>query len=524
MALSQSSNRQQDEVIAGIREAAERDLETFIKLVSPKQLLGSIHSELISWMIRQEAGTHQLILLPRDHQKSRMIAYRVAWEITRNPALRVLYISSTSALAEKQLGLIKTIITSPIYTKYWPEMLHKDEGKRERWTQSEISVDHPLRKSEGVAEPTVFTGGLTTSLTGFHCDIAVLDDVVVQENAYTNEGRNKVESQYSLIASIEGAQSQQWIVGTHYHPKDLYMTLKTKEVEIYNDSGDLIEETPLYEVFERVVEDHGDGSGQYLWPKQMRADGKWFGFDQNILARKKAQYLDKSQFRAQYYNDPNDMADAPISTSQFQYFDKKFLVRQGGDWYFNRSRLNVFAAMDFAYSFKKKADFTAIVVVGIDEDRNVYVLDIERIKTDKIKDYYELLLRHHIKWDIRKLRAETSAGQQAIVKELKSSYLFPNGIRLSIDEHKPTRHDGTKQERINSVLQPRYDQLKVWHYRGGECQTLEEELVLRNPPHDDVKDALASAIEIAVPPVGGHRGMYQDSNVVFHSRFGGVAA
>ena len=143
-------------------------------------------------MTRQGAKSHQLILLPRDHQKSRMIAYRTAWEITKKPWLRVLYISSTSGLAEKQLSLIKTILTSPIYRRYWPEMIHKDEGKRERWTISDISVDHPLRKEEGVAEPTIFTGGLTTSLTGFHCDIAVLDDVVVQENAYTQDGPDKI--------------------------------------------------------------------------------------------------------------------------------------------------------------------------------------------------------------------------------------------------------------------------------------------------------------------------------------------
>ena len=38
-------------------------------------------------------------------------------------------------------------------------------------------LDHPLRKKENVRDPSIFTGGLTTSLTGLHCDIAVLDDV-----------------------------------------------------------------------------------------------------------------------------------------------------------------------------------------------------------------------------------------------------------------------------------------------------------------------------------------------------------
>lgn len=40
----------------------------------------------------------------------------------------------------------------------------------------------------------------------------------------------------------------------------------------------------------------------------------------------------------------------------------------------------------------------------------------------------------------------------------------------------------------------------MWHYRGGNCELLEEELVQQRPPHDDIKDALASAVEIATPP------------------------
>lgn len=132
-----------------IRGAAESSLEAFIKLIAPHRMLGSIHQELIGWWTRQEGKTHQLCLLPRGHQKSMLIAYRVAWEITRSPSTTVLYISSTANLAEKQLKAVQDILTSPIYRRIWPEMINDQEGKRERWTTSEISVDHPKRKLEG---------------------------------------------------------------------------------------------------------------------------------------------------------------------------------------------------------------------------------------------------------------------------------------------------------------------------------------------------------------------------------------
>jgi len=105
----------------------------------------------------------------------------------------------------------------------------------------------------------------------------------------------------------------------------------------------------VYEVFERQVEDSGVGSGQFIWPRTMRKDGKWFGFNQEILARKKAQYIDKAQFRAQYYNDPNDASSSMINRDKFQYYDKKYLSRNAGHWFFKDRRLNVYAAIDFAF-------------------------------------------------------------------------------------------------------------------------------------------------------------------------------
>lgn len=506
-----------------IRLAAEADLETFIRLVHPQRVLGGVHSELISWWNRQGHSHHQLVLLPRDHGKSAMVAYRVAWEITRNPAVRILYISSTANLAEKQLKFIKDILDSKIYRRYWPEMTHPDEGKREKWTSSEISVDHPLRKAEAIRDPTIFTGGLTTGLTGMHCDIAVLDDVVVKENAYTEEGREKVRSQYSLLASIEGADAYEWVVGTRYHPADLYADMQQIKVELFDDNGELVSEEFVYEVFERQVEDIGDGTGQFLWPRQQRTDGKYFGFDQRILAQKRAKYLDKTQFRAQYYNDPNDAESAPISRDLFQYYNKNHISISSGSVYYNSRRLNVFAAVDFAYSLGKRRDYTSIVVVGVDAFNNVYILDIERFKTDKIKEYFDKILSLHQRWGFRKIRAEVSGAQSVIVKEIKDNYIRTLGLSLSVDEFRPNRHMGSKEERIIASLSPRYENQQIWHYKGGNCEILEEELVLQNPPHDDIKDCLASVIGICTAPTS-HLVQSREPRWkgVTNSRFGGI--
>lgn len=508
--------------VSTIRELAEADLVTFIRLVHPLRLLGAVHEELIQWWNRSDAKSHQLVLLPRDHMKSALTAYRVAWEITKNPALRVLYISSTANLAEKQLKFIKDIFTSDIYRRYWPEMVNVDEGRRERWTTSEISVDHPIRKIKNVRDPTIFIAGLTTGIVGMHCDIAVLDDIVTGENAWTEEGRTKVKTQYSLLSSIEGADSREWVVGTRYHLADLFSEMLEMRVEEFDVDGDLLYSEPLYEVFERVLEDVGDGTGQYLWPRTQNKAGDWFGFNSKIRATKYSQYLDKAQFRAQYYNDPNDPDSAPLDSDLFQYYNRSLLSRSGGTTWYNGQRLNVFAAVDFAYSLQKKADYSAIAVVGVAPDNFYYILEIDRFKTDLISEYFNRIQQLHMKWGFRKIRAETSVAQKVIVRDLKENYIRQNGLALAVDEFSPSRAQGNKEERIAATLYPRYQNRQIWHYKGGNCQILEEELVQQNPAHDDVKDALTACIQICVAPTFSS----QKANPFegkFHPRFGGIS-
>jgi phage terminase large subunit-like protein len=228
-------------------------------------------------------------------------------------------------------------------------------------------------------------------------------------------------------------------------------------------------------------------------------------------------------FRAQYYNDPQDASSSPIQRDLFQYYDPQFLSMRNGYWEFKGKRLNVFAAIDFAYTMNATSDSTSIVTIGVDGDNNYFVLDIDRFKTDKISEYFNRILKAHEKWSFRKIRAEISAAQSVIVKDLRESYIRPMGLSLAIEEFKPSRVQGSKEERILSVLEPKYANRQIWHYAGGLCQSLEEELMFANPAHDDIKDALASAIDFAVPPTNIFRMLKEKvAPFTYHTRFGGV--
>jgi hypothetical protein len=515
MAKANKHDKQLDQ----LRKRCENDIVFLARQLNPKRVYAPIHEEFLYWLDRQDATSNLLGLLPRGHQKSHLMAVKAVKDIVTNPCITILYISATSELAEQQLFAIKQMLASDLVQVLWPDLCHPEEGKRTRWNVSDIIVDHPDRAAENVRDCTVSARSVSANITGLHADRLYLDDLVVPGNAYTEEGRSKVESMYSQLASIKNPGARTLAVGTRYHPRDIYGKMLDMEEVIFDDDGNELGTAPVFEILERVVEEQG----VFLWPRTRRMDGQWFGFDAKVLARIKAEYFDTAQFYAQYYNNPNDPTSDRVSRDKFQYYDRKFVTKQGAHWFFQNKRLNVTAAIDFAFSLSKAADFTVIVVIGIDQDHNIYVLDIDRFKTDgRIKEYYEHIMGMYMKWGFRKLRAEVTAAQKAIVRELKDSYIRKNGIALSIEDFRPTRNDGSKEERVAAVLEPRYDNLNMWHYKGGLCSLLEDELIMIRPPHDDIKDTLASAVEVAVAPSVSFR-KPQEDNVIFNTRFGGVA-
>tara|TARA_R110000851_G_scaffold258264_1_gene410705 strand:- start:18842 stop:20440 length:1599 start_codon:yes stop_codon:yes gene_type:complete len=485
-----------------VREAAMEDLYLFARLVNPGYMYGSIHREIFRWLQdynlygQGHAFTdNKLLMLPRAHLKSHVVATFCAWMITRHPEITILYTSATAQLATTQLYDIQNILDSDIYRKYWPEYINPEVGKREKWSQTEIKIDHPQRKKEGIRDATIICAGLTTNTTGWHADLICGDDLVVPENAYTEDGRESVSKKSSQFTSIRNTGGFTVACGTRYHPSDIYADWKDSTYADYDENDEYLGKKAVWDVKEHVVEK----DDVFLWPRAVRSDGKAFGFDKRSLARIEAEYSDRTQFFAQYYNDPNDPGSARMGRECFQYFNPRHLTRENGYWQYNGKRLNVYAAVDFAYSLSARADYTAIVVVGVDSDDNIYVLDIDRFKSYKTIEYFQHIRDLHSKWGFKKIQAEITAAQKTISESIKD-FVRKDGLRLKVEEFRPTKKEGSKEERIAAVLEHRYEDLDVWHREGGWTPTLEDELIMSRPPHDDIKDALAAAVSIAIKP------------------------
>ena len=516
-----------------LREYLEGNLFEFAKYLNPHYAYGDVHRKVFEWLTSPNAGDHQLLLLPRAHLKSHCIAVWAVWQITKEPWTTMVYLSAGEDLATNQVYAIKNMMTCDRYRLLWPEMIKEQEGERSKWSAWAFNVDHPEREARGVRDNTIIVKTVKANAVGLHCSHLVLDDVVVPRFAYTATGRKEVQQSVSQFASIKNPGAVTKAVGTRYHPADLYNDFAQAQRKMFEEDGTFTGIVPLWEIFEAKVEDspNQDMTGLYLWPRTMHPlSREWHGFNTQVLAGILAQYEstgEREQFFAQYYNDPNDPESYRLTKDSFHYYDKKYLKQSGDYWYYKEKKLNIFAAMDVAgtgWSEKggKAADYTAVAVIGVDADSDIYILDLDQFKTADFNEYYKRVFDLQMYWGFRKITIETnSIGKQ--VKQAIENLAYENGTKLVVEGVSKTWVGGSKQERHAAILEPRYKQGKVFHFKGGYIPELEEQIILARPRHDDLEDAVCIAMEAARPPSKGHgiAANQQNSKIVYHPIFGG---
>lgn len=526
------SNNKVNKFIESKRKELENDLFAFARYINPSYIYGAIHEEIFRWL-QSDNEKNQLLLIPRGHLKSHCLAVWALWWVTKHPWTTMVYVSATDKLAIVQLFAIKQMMESQRYRLLWPEMIADRENDREVWNKTEIMVDHPLRKERMVRDYTIHATSIKGNNTGLHCDVLLFDDIVIDKNAYTELGRDEVAKGAGSFIAIKNANAIVKAVGTLYHPADIYHHWMVGEEEIYDsETGELTGSEPIWVIKEHVVEDSPNraGTGNFLWPRQMHPEtGVWEGYDISTLARKRSEYFTTglhAEFYSQYYNDTNASSSHRVDRDNFQYYDEKNLKIYDGKVLYNNKQLKVFAGMDVAWTEKRGADYTAIAVIGVDEDGFTYILDLRRFHTSQFDVYYNEVIELHRRWGFRHIRVETNAGGKFVAQELKNRIRI-NGDSLAVEGKHASRNEGTKQERHAAILEPRYANQSVFHFRGGLIGVYEDEVVLERPPHDDMIDAVCSAIDISKPPAKKHKSWnYMDDNkkVITDSRFGGRRA
>jgi predicted phage terminase large subunit-like protein len=171
------------------------------------------------------------------------------------------------------------------------------------------------------------------------------------------------------------------------------------------------------------------------------------------------------------------------------YLNGEFVNLSGGliqpGWIRHESKapegLRLAMGVDLAISEKEGADYTAIVVLGRDNNGNIHIVDAQRTKSP-FNEVLEFIKRKAVQHKPVTIAIEQVQYQAAVVQELLRKTSLPvRGVRPDRD----------KQARF-MPLAARYEQGLVWH--AGTFRDYEDELTaFPHGAHDDCVDAAAHA-------------------------------
>lgn len=454
---------------AMLKEKAGKNLYLFNKYVLEAEKgdenfvpLAPFHKELCNF-VQDRPDKKKLILIPRSHLKTKLIStgYPV-FKITNNPKIRILISSATWQMAvDIHTAIQKALQGSERLIEIWGDF----SSDATEWSSGRTRLAVNSKR-----EPTITAAGIDNNLVGGHYDLILMDDVVNRDNITTIDQINKVITRYKDYLDLLEPNGELIVIGTRWHDSDLYGWILDPSNEAKNDFLTLV--MRAYEGNLMTGEDFSP-----LWPGKFGREG--------LL--KKLRSEGWAHFSSQYMNDPVPEEDATFKRSWFRYY-------QADD--IKGALLNKFLLIDPAISLAKDADYTAMLVIGVDEYNNIFILDIVRRRMSPNEIINEIFRLKEI-WRVSDVAMEQVAFQKAIGYSLRDDMRFKRQP-FHITELKP--NERSKDSRIKG-LQPLYENGKIFHNKFLSNNIYLEDELVRFPrsSHDDIIDGLAYAPDIIYP-------------------------
>ena len=416
-----------------------------------------VHGEWDKWH-KASKKRIKMILVPRGTFKSTFFTIGGSVQaLAANRNERILIANATLSNSQNFLGEIKEHLTKnetlkTLYGEFYDPKL--------KWNESEIVVTN---RSLGIKESNITAAGVGGNLVSQHYSKIFCDDLVNLENSSTRLQSDKVIDWWRRAFSLLDYDGEMTIIGTRWSYYELYSWI----VEKYSHLADI------------HIKGAYNKDGSLYFPELL---------DEEKLTELKG--LQGSYvFSSFYLNDPVDEESALIKRSQVKYYG------EGEDKELPRN-LNIFAVCDPAVSQSANADYSCILVIGIDHENNWYVLEVRRGRWTVGELISELFAVNEL-WHPVTMSIEVIGQAQGLMTPIHDEENRMNKY-LPLYQIK-ARIDVRKEMRIRSVLQPRFERGKIFIKR--DMFELEEE-ILKFPrgKHDDMIDAMTDIDEISFMP------------------------
>lgn len=429
--------------------------------------LQPLHASIIHNVSDNQAS---MDLAPRGHGKSTIgdVDFCIT-KVLRNPDIRIMIGSKTQTQASAFLKEIR------IHFEQNVNLIRIfGDWKKSRdnvWNDKEFTVN---RRTVIKKEATISALGASGAVVSKHFDIIIGDDLVGFENARTEAQRKVLKEWFysSLYPTLE-PDGEIHILGTRYSPMDLYENLiKSKNYKVNVQQAITIK----------------DGQEVSLWESK-------FSLEKLRSIREEAGLI---IFNMQYQNN-TELAKGKIF--KYRYF--KHFEEYEVDYALNRVRVKVLDAQgvpfwipvriymgaDLAISEDETSnnDYFVLTVIGVDKNKNVYVLDYLKERLSFNAQLNAILDYGRNKFPmVERIGVETVQYQKSLAQEIRRLSLLPV-INIQTSKDKVTR------AMRRSAL---FENGKVW-FRIGMDDLEECLLLFPEVDHDDLFDGLDFALTVA---------------------------
>lgn len=424
---------------------------------------------------RQHKG---MLLVPRGCLKTSIGTIALAiWLLARNPNARILISSHTHEVAKDFLQKIKgELEQNPDLRAIVGDW---KAGARE-WSEDAIIIS---ARTEVLKEPSIDTAGVNKAKTGGHYDFIINDDLHSENNIDAPSSRARVYRYVQTMYPILEPGGVFLIIATRWATDDAPGRLLKQDEERRRKHADAKPE------WETLIREAHNPDGSLYYPHKLSED---------FLTQQK-QSLDDKMYSVWYLNRPMSEGSQFFPKAWWQYFDGEIetipVTTLTNDLQTIVVRITL--ALDPAYSSSKRADAAGITVVAMDNERNWWVLEAERVFGGPV--YVVPAVMYFLRlYNIHIMSVETMANQE-LYRHLMQEEFRKSGYYCSLHEYKEAQQ--SKNRRIES-LQPLFKQKKMFLRRGLSYlfEELEEWTGTPADRHDDLLDSLAQHQQISSPP------------------------
>ena len=399
-----------------------------------------------------------IVTLPPRHGKSEMISRRfIPWLMGKDPYKSIIFATYNEDFAQDFGADCRSIMGSAQYKQVFPGFAFRQGGA----SKSRIQSDN------GGMSVFVGRGG---SITGRGGDVLVVDDPIKDSvEAMSPTLRETLWSWFTQVfmTRLMTEKSKVVIVTTRWHEDDLVGRLTDPSNPHFTK-----EECSKWKII-NLPAFAGDNDplkrkeGEVLWPERFNTD---------FLEAQRN--LDPRGFSALYQQQPSPEDGDLFQRENIQFYEKRNLPKD----------LRIYAASDHAVGIDKtRHDATCLLIVGVDEQDDIYLLDCWWSKQPSdivVKAMIELIKRHKplIWW------AEKGHISKAIGPFLRKR-MYETKTHCRIEEVTPVAN---KVQRSQSMI-GRMAMKKVYFPKVSSWgqKAVDELLKFPNARHDDFVDTLS---------------------------------